>query len=276
MRSSFLNLVSAEWFLMRKRSATWILLGIWALVAAIFGYVLPYYGGPEFSENVESLFPGALAETIGAGFPFYGGALALILGVLTLGSEYGWNTWKTILTQRPGRRDVFAAKSIVLLGMMLVFSVVAYVTGAITSVGIALLEDAAITWPSLGTLVAAIGSGWLILSVWAATGVVLAMLTRGTSLAIGIGIMWGLAFEGLLGMFIANIGWLDWMVDFMIRANGYSLMQSATGQVDISAGGPGAFSGPFVSGTQAMIVLVAYLAAFFGISGWLLRRRDID
>ena len=42
-----------------------------------------------------------------AGFPFFGGVLALMLGVLTLGSEYGWGTLRTLFTQGPGRLRVF-------------------------------------------------------------------------------------------------------------------------------------------------------------------------
>lgn len=39
--------------------------------------------------------------------------------------------------------------------------------------------------------------------------------------------------------------------------------------------GPGAFSGPYVSGMQAMLVLLGYLVLFLGIPFLLLRRRDI-
>ena len=39
---------------------------------------------------------------------------ASILGVLSVGSEFGWGTWKTLLTQRPGRLTVFGAKLVAL------------------------------------------------------------------------------------------------------------------------------------------------------------------
>jgi hypothetical protein len=38
------------------------------------------------------------------------GAAALILGVLIAGSDYGWETWKTLLVQRPSRLGAYAAK----------------------------------------------------------------------------------------------------------------------------------------------------------------------
>jgi energy-coupling factor transporter ATP-binding protein EcfA2 len=42
-----------------------------------------------------------------------------------------------------------------------------------------------------------------------------------------------------------------------------------------SLAGVGSFSGPFVDGGQALIVLGAYGTAFLLLSGWLLRRRDV-
>jgi ABC-type transport system involved in multi-copper enzyme maturation permease subunit len=35
------------------------------------------------------------------------------------------------------------------------------------------------------------------------------------------------------------------------------------------------FSGPYVSGTQSVMMLAIYLVVFLGVSAWLLRRRDI-
>jgi ABC-2 type transport system permease protein len=34
--------VSAELLILRKRAATWILLGIWTLLGVFFAYVVPY------------------------------------------------------------------------------------------------------------------------------------------------------------------------------------------------------------------------------------------
>lgn len=275
----FLNLLQAELFLMRKRTATWTILGIWLVVTLLFAYVLPYAsyrtGSLDFAESLDSMLPSALAQTIGEGMPFYGGALALILGVLTLGSEYGWNTWKTLLTQRPGRMPIFFAKLASLGIAMVGFVAGAFAMGAVASSIIALMEDIAITFPAPSTLLEAMVSGWLILAVWATGGVALAMLTRGTSLAIGIGILWGLPLEGLLAAFIVRIEGLERLSDIMIRANGYSLVRAVNGSDILSTDGPGSFAGPYVSGMQATAVLVLYLVAFTGLSAWLLRRRDI-
>jgi len=282
MQSDFLRLVKAETFLLRKRPGTWVILGIWAAVTLIFGYIFPYVGyqngGGDFFEGLDVMLPANLVATIGDGIPFYGGSLVLILGVLAVGSEYGWGTWKTVFTQRPSRSLVFGAKMTALGLATLPFVLVAYGIGAISSVSVALLEDGAMTWPSIATMTEGILSGWLVMSVWAATGVLLATWTRGTSLAIGIGILWALAFEGLLAAFANSVSWLEWLVDLLLRSNGYSLMRAVAGASEgdgPATDGPGAFNGPFVSATQAAVVLVAYLAVFLGGSLWLIRRRDV-
>ena len=43
------------------------------------------------------------------------------------------------------------------------------------------------------------------MAVWAALGVLLGVLTRGTALAIGIGILYGLVIEGLLSAFLDQV-----------------------------------------------------------------------
>ena len=71
------------------------------------------------SARLAPMLPDQIVSTMLDGVPFFGGALALILGVMTVGGEFGWDTFKTLFTQRPGRGTVFAAK-MVALGIALV------------------------------------------------------------------------------------------------------------------------------------------------------------
>lgn len=278
MRTDFLPMLRAEIGLLSRRPGTWVIFGIWATVTAVFAYVLPYVAadsGGDFFDGMDVLLPAALAGTVADGVPFYGGALSLILGVLAIGSEFGWGTWKTLFTQRPGRSEVFGAKLAALGVMLIPFTLVIYVIGAIASTIIAMAEGEAISFPTARALIESAAASWLILAVWAAAGVALAVVTRGTSLAIGIGILWALAFEGLLSAFARSISWLEGTVDFLLRANGYSLVRMVSGSRESSADGPGAFSGPYVGGTQALVVLALYLIVFLGGSLVLIRRRDV-
>ena len=99
-----IRMITAELLVLRKRVATWILLGLWTLLAVFFAYVIPYALDPEDAVGgLNELLPQSLAGNLIAGFPFFGGVFALMLGVFAIGSEYGWDTLKTLFTQGPGR-----------------------------------------------------------------------------------------------------------------------------------------------------------------------------
>ena len=269
--------VTAELLVLRKRAATWILLGIWTLLGIFFAYVIPYALDPEDAPGgTEQFLPQELTGTLLAGFPFFGGVFALMLGVFALGSEYGWDTLKTLFTQRPGRLRVFAAKLLALGIVLIPFVVALFAAGAIASSVIARIEDAPVDWPSAWLLVRAIAAGWLILAVWGALGVLLGVVTRGTSLAIGIGILYALVIEGMLSAFTDSVGVLEPLTNVFLRANGYSIAAALGASTDsIGSNGPGSFSGPFVGSGQAVAVIVAFIAAFAAVAGLLLRRRDV-
>jgi ABC-2 type transport system permease protein len=271
--------ITAELLVLRKRTSTWILLGIWSTLALVFAYVVPYvtYLNGSAGEPLTDLLPHRLVGTLMGGFPFFGGVLALMLGVLAFGSEYGWGTLKTVFSQGPGRLHVFGAKLLALAAALIPFVLVVFALGALASYAIALREGAEVTWPSAWLILRGLAAGWLILAVWAAFGVLLAVLSRGTALAIGIGILYGLVIEGLLSALASQVSVLDRVVEFFLRANAYSLV-TGLGVLadDVAENGPGSFSGPFVDGAQALLVLASYIVAFLVVSGWLLRRRDVS
>jgi ABC-type transport system involved in multi-copper enzyme maturation permease subunit len=280
-RGGFADSVVAELIILRHRTATWVLLGLWALLSAVFAYIGPYVSyrndtGPMADERLASLLPDQLVAALMLGFPFFGGTFAIMLGVLTFGSEYGWGTLKTLFTQRPGRLTIYLAKlaalAVILVGLVLA----SFSAGIVSSLIIASIEDASMSLPSAWMLLRGMATGWLILAVWCAFGVLLGVATRGTSLAIGIGILYTLIVEGLLSALAGQIGLLERLVEFFIRANAYSLGRTLgvdTGEMsDI---GPGSFDGPFVSGTQSVTVLSVYLIIFCVIPAVLLRRRDL-
>jgi ABC-2 type transport system permease protein len=269
--------VTAEILVLRKRTSTWILLGLWVALALVFAYVVPYVGYLNGSSDpLEDVLPQGMVGALIGGFPFFGGVLALMLGVLTFGSEYGWGTLKTLFSQRPGRLQVFGAKLLALGVVLIPFVLVVFGLGALASYAIALREGADVAWPSAWLLLRGLAAGWLILAAWTAFGVLLAVLSRGTALAVGIGILYGLVIEGLLSALASQVSTLDRLVEFFLRANAYSLVKGlGLSTEDVSDMGPGSFSGPFVDGAQALLVLASYLIAFVVISAWLLRRRDV-
>jgi len=269
--------VSAELLVLRRRAATWILLGTWSFLGVFFAYVVPYALDPEDAPlGLTEFLPQSLPGTLISGFPFFGGVFALMLGVFALGSEYGWDTLKTLFVQGPGRTTVFAAK-LAALGIVLIpFVLTVFAAGALASVVIATIEDAPVVWPSAWLLLRAMAAGWLILAAWAALGVLLGVMTRGTSLAIGLGILYALVVEGLLSAFAESISFLEPLTQIFLRANGYSLATAlGAPAAGIESNGPGAFGGPFVDSIQALAVLVAFVLGFAALAAFALRRRDV-
>jgi ABC-type transport system involved in multi-copper enzyme maturation permease subunit len=277
--TTFWRSVRAECFIVRTRTSSWSLLVILTAMSVLFGYVLPYAffrsDGPEFEGSLALMLPQNAVQMVSQAVPFYGGTIALIFGVMGIGSEFGWGTWKTVLTQGPNRSTIYSAK-VVAWGLALIPAwLVMFASGLVSSTVIALVEGEAMSLPPVVDMLGGLAAGWLVLAVWMSLGVMLAMVTRGTSIAITLGILWALVMEGLLGNFLPGIGGLGWVVDGLIRANGYSLMQSLNSTSAFIADGPGTFSGPFVGTGQAILVLGAYITVFLGSALVLLKRRDV-
>ena len=72
--------------------------------------------------------------------------------------------------------------------------------------------------------------------MWAALGVLLGVVTRGTSLAIGIGILYALVIEGLLSALAGSVSVLEPLTDVFLRANGYSIAAALGASLDSIAG----------------------------------------
>ena len=105
----------------------------------------------------------------------------------------------------------------------------------------------------------------------------LGVLTRGTSLAIGIGILYALVIEGLLSAFADSVSVLE-PLDGGLPARQRLLARGRARRLRRSrsqSNGPGAYSGPIVGGLQAAAVLAGFIAGLVALTGLLLRRRDV-
>jgi ABC-type transport system involved in multi-copper enzyme maturation permease subunit len=270
--------IRAELLILRRRSSTWILLGLWTTLALVFAYAVPYatYRDTPADQSLAELLPQAVVANTLVGFPFFGGVFALMLGVLSFGSEFGWGTLKTIFTQRPPRLQVFGAKLVALAVALVPFVLAVFVAGLAAGTAIGLNEGTDLGLPSAWLLLRGLAAGWLVLAVWGALGVLLAVLSRGTALAIGVGILYALVIEGLLSALSSEVSLLDRLVEYFLRANAYSLVERlGVSAGDVRENGPGSFEGPFVGGPQAVLALTLYAAVFLGVAGWVLRRRDV-
>lgn len=275
--------LAAELLLLRKRSSTWVLLGFWSLVALLFTYVFPYYAytsGINFHREgtgavlLTILVPQNFINNVLSTFPFFGGTIVLILGVMLMGSEFTWGTLTPAFTQRDGRLRVFFSKMLSLAIALVPFVLSVFILGFIASSLIAWREGQPIDPPSLWQIVKAMGTSWFILAAWSLFGVLLSVLWRGTALAIGLGIIYGLVLENIISAFGREIDLMRQVSKVLLRTGGYSLL-NAMGVSIPGEAGPGGFSGPFLSGTAAALILAGYIILFAGVSALLIRWRDV-
>jgi ABC-2 type transport system permease protein len=269
----------AELLKLRRRPAVWVLALVQAALVLGLGYgftVLAVVvlsngdgGGGGSTAALQrlqpQLYPVHFLQTTLTGLSGvgYGSAVAVILGALVTGGEYGWGTLKTLLSQGPSRLSVYAGSLAAVAVVLALFSLLGLAVGASSSAVLGAAYGHLTPWPSLGQVVTAFLAAWLIMCVWGALGVLLSVALRQTALAIGLGIVYVVAVEGLILNVFALVGSLGNVRRGFPGAN-------ATALVD-------AFGGtPLVGAGQATLVLLGYLAVFVAAAGAVLRRRDVS
>jgi ABC-type transport system involved in multi-copper enzyme maturation permease subunit len=269
--------VQAELIKASRRPASWLLLTVGVVLTLLFAYLIPYAGyaggtegAPNSDRGLPAMLPDRFIGNVIGGLPVFVGALALIFGVLVVGSEYGSETWKTVLAQGPSRMKVYAAKLVAIAAGVLGLVVALFGVSSAASAVVAAIEDQAMNWPPVSDVFVGIGAGWLVTMMWGFLGVLLAIALRGVALPIGLGLVWLLAVQNLLAAIAAPL--VDWIAETqkgLPGPNAGSLAASLGAARDT----PGVAE--LVGGGQATLVLTAYLLVFAAVGGWLLSRRDI-
>jgi ABC-type transport system involved in multi-copper enzyme maturation permease subunit len=273
--------VSAEVFTLRKRPALWLLGGVWLGLLMFFGYVLNWLSylsaeDPAAGQRIlADALPANLVGNAVAGYALFGGAMVMILGALVAGSEYGWGTLKTVFIQRPGRWAVHLGRVGALALALLAMVLVSFGLSAGASAIVATAASEPLDWPSAADVMTGIAAGWLVLGMWCSFGLLLGTLARGPALAIGLGLVWALVLENLVRGFAALLEPLAALQRVLPGANAGSLVAAlgARGGGGGQEGTPGVVA--VVDGTQAAVVLAAYVIGFVLVAGLLLHRRDV-
>ncbi|TMC53112.1 MAG: ABC transporter permease [Chloroflexi bacterium] len=271
--------IKAEWRKSRLRPAFLIAAGVMAgitiLVYAVDWYLalhpLSTRGGDRAVVNLATLYPDQFVNNVmGAAFPI-GAAMAIVVGALFAGSEFGWGTIKTMFTQGPGRLTVWAGRVVVFGFWMLIMTVVLFGVGAASSVVVAFFQGHAIAGPAAVDLAKGIGAIWLVLFVNGSIGLALGVLIRQPAAALGIGLTYVLAVEIIAVRIIdlINNGQFKNVTEQFVNQNATALTQSFTS----SAFGPA--TAPAISAEHAVLVLAAYGIGLAIVAAGLLRLRDV-
>jgi ABC-type transport system involved in multi-copper enzyme maturation permease subunit len=269
---------AAESLKLRKRPATWVLGALLAATVVLFGYVLAYVvtralpadaaGAQQLDSLQRALRPENFPSVVLSVLAGFGGPIALILGAMAAGSEYGWNTLKTILTQRPSRLSVLAGKLLGLGAVLAAFAASSFAAALAASLVLAPIMDAPIAFPSLLEIARDLLAAWLILAAWAAIGLALGTVLRGTSLAIGLGLTYGLVVEGSIGIFARQVELLATLHKLLPGTNSAALARSLASSVLEQPPAP-------VGAARAVFTLACYIVGCSAIAALVLRRRDV-
>jgi len=270
----------SEWLRLRRRPAAWILGAVLLAILLTLSYALiwiiftfPPKGlatpGTTPAAIKRTLYPGEWLHTVLGDTTGLGGAVALILGVIVAGSEYTWGTVKTMLTQGPGRITVLAGKALALEVAVLILAVALLASGAAASAVLVAVDGQTSLWPNAMDVAKALGSAWLIMSMYAGLGLVLAVLFRQAALAVGIGLVYMLVIEGLVLGIFGGAEAFRAIVSAFPGANAGAL--NASFPSTARAARP-----PIVGAAQASLVTVAYTALFGLVAGAVFRARDVS
>jgi len=279
-----INSFKADWRKLRQRPAVWILGGIMLTALLLFGYVIPWLQvafpsanfrpdpGTTLQQMKAALYPINFLKNSLTGVGIIGGILTLILGALVAGGEFNWGTIKTVYTQGPGRLQTLAGQVGVVSVIAAIFTVAFYLVAAAASLIIALSDGSTITWPAAIDVFKALGATWLIFESWSLFGIALAYLFRQSAMAIGIGLAYVLAIEGILFRLLSgfNAEWLTNVEKFFLGQNANALIQSFGHTV-----ARGAATAPLISAGQAVMVLALYAIVFAAIASLVVRTRDV-
>lgn len=274
-----------ELYKLSRRLSIWILGAIIAAIV-ILGYLLLWHflshpprgsrvrGGAERRLALAAVYPHSMIQTALGIAESLGGALCMVVGCLIVGSEYGWGTMKTLLTQLPGRITVFLARVIAIELFILLFSLAMFAVAAAVSASVARADGQALDWPSASEVLKGVGIAWLIFSMWTAFGTVLAYLFRQSGLAIGLGLVYMLVLENIIVGLLTGIGGTVFTnVARALPSTAAGALTDTLGRAPSFLGG--ASTSVSLGGGQALAELLAYFALFSLVGMALFLRRDV-
>ncbi len=272
--SIVLRLTSTELYKIRRRAMSKVM-GIIALAVILFSFLFT----PFLSQDLVHL---PLSMTVAVEVPrLLGVVLTIILVGTIVGGEYSIGTIRLMLTRGPSRIQfllgkIGAALACIVLGLLLMV-LFGILLGQILSLFINVPTDwhfFSLNW--LGDVLLYLLSAMFGLSVYAMMALFLAILGRSSTAGVAGGMMWSL-LEPVIGLLISTVGmhiqgpvgtFFVSLPDYLISNNIGALLQNES--LFLTHNQPAA-----LDNLHALLVLALYLFVFFGLSWWLLERRDI-
>jgi ABC-type transport system involved in multi-copper enzyme maturation permease subunit len=243
-----------------------------AITAAFVIYGSIQVGGEEI--DLETVLPElTLARMVYTGGIQIGYLLALVIGVVTIGTEFRHKTATSTFLAAPRRTRVILAKAAALV-LIAVGSGLFHVIGSLIGGGVLLgLNDLAVL-PDAAQLGRTLLLALLVLALWALMGLGIGVLITNQVAALFVAVAVAWIVEPLLGWGLTFLDGGDAFARFFPSQATAATLDVFTGadeQVTQSMGG----SGEQLPWWGAALTLIAYAGVMTVIGVWLTRRRDI-
>ncbi len=286
----FMRTLSIEQTKLMRRALPWVLLAVLAATTVLttgVNYLVMNNSlgsnlGPEMTAEVrrQVTWPGGLFSALGvAGGSALGGLLVVILSGTTMAQEYTWRTLQQWLGRGVPRPLFLAAKfAALLLPILLMVLVPLFVGGLLTALVTLGVEGrlgaGEVAWSSLALRTLATAYSLL---PYAALTFLLAVATRSTVAAVGIGAAYALLVEGLVlqiaALFSESLARLSL---YLPAGLAQSLLQSER-LVQVSVDGQAIAGGAeLLSPGVAVAGIAVYTMLFLAAAIVIFRRQDLN
>lgn len=191
--------------------------------------------------------------------------VALIIVTANLAAEWSQGTWRNLLVREPRRLRLLAGKMLALLlfvlGSMTLTLVVSSVLVLLTARAQGIQTAAWTSSAGLSAWLAFFGNEVLCLIGVCLVGMLIAVLTRGTAVAVGVALGYVLVPEGIVAMVLPSVS--RW---FPIRT--FNFLPGSVFPTDVGPNPPQGYA-------AALLVAALWMAAFLAVSFAAFRRQDI-
>ena len=221
----------------------------------------------------------ALNGAFGLGSAVYGAAVFMLLGALVGGSDWGSNTIRTALLQRPGRLRTCAGQALAVTIAVAASIALTFIAAAAASAAVALhqtgsLAPAGSQFPAFGHLAEALAAAFMLGLAYTAVGLTFGAWLRSATAATGAVLLWAVIIQPSIEYFAVQLhGVILQLYDILPDAATNTVI-NLDGNPSLALYGSN-FAAAHVTPMLAFLTLGLYAAAFLAIPALITRRRDI-
>ncbi len=286
----FRDALSAEFYKVRRRRMTYILLAVHCALVLLFYFILfmQIRDGPSHRRNGLSEWLAlrnamSTLNVVPYGFAlerFFATLVCVIFAGTMMGNEYDWRTVGVVTSRGVRRWHFLAAKVVMDVAFVIVVATIGFLVAVACSLWWSNLYDLSYgtwDWARLWDIVSSLARTVFVIIPFVFMALAFATTWRSAGQAVGASLgayFIESIFTGLLNR--AQDSWLSHIPDGLININGDAIMR-ANGIFSGEGGG-----GPFIFGPggaplwRAALVLAAWIGGFVVLVFWQFQHRDIQ